>query len=54
MFRIGISVGCNDLNLDGHLQMEYSGKTNKNYTPIEYAPQENNSSGNITLQNVEE
>ncbi len=45
MFRIGISVGRNDLNLEGHLQMGYSGKTIKNYTPIENAPQENNSSG---------
>ena len=27
MFRIGISIGRNDLNLEGHLQMGYSGKT---------------------------
>ncbi len=25
MFRIGINVGRNDLNLEGHLQMGYSG-----------------------------
>ena len=30
MFRIGISVGRNDLN-EGHLQMGYSSKTVKNY-----------------------
>ena len=56
MFRIGISVGRNDLNLEVHLQMGYSGKTIKNYTPIENAPQENNSSGSEehVLQNVEE
>ena len=55
-FRIGISVGCNDLNLEGHLQMGYSDKTIKNYTPIENAPQENNSAGNEehALQSVEE
>ncbi len=56
MFRIGISVGRNDLNLEGHLQMGYSGKTIKNYTPIENVPQENNSAGNEehALQSVEE
>ena len=56
MFRIGISVGRNDLNLEGHLQMGYSGKTIKNYTPIENAPQGNTSTGNEehALQNVEE
>ena len=36
MFRIGISVGRNDLNVEGHLQMGYSSKTIKNYNkPIE-------------------
>ena len=56
MFRIGISVGRNDLNLEGHLQMGYSSKTIKNYTPIENAPQENISTGSEehVLQNVEE
>ncbi len=41
MFRMGISVGRNDLHLEGHLQT---------------APQENNSTGNEehALQNVEE
>ena len=31
MFRIGISIGRNDLNVEGHLQMGYSSKTIKNY-----------------------
>ena len=31
MFRIGISVGRNDLNVEGHLQMSYNSKTIKNY-----------------------
>ena len=32
MFRIGISIGRNDLNVEGHLQMGY----NKNYNkPVE-------------------
>jgi hypothetical protein len=35
MFRIGISFGRNDLNLEGHLQMDYNSKTVKNYAPIE-------------------
>ena len=35
MFRVGISAGRNDLNLEGHLQMGYSSKTIKNYKPIE-------------------
>ena len=36
MFGIGISVGCNDLNVEGHLQMGYNSKTTKNYDkPIE-------------------
>ena len=34
MFRIGISVGRNDLNLEGHLQMGYNSKTIKNYKPV--------------------
>ena len=39
MFRIGISVGRNDLNVEGHLQMGYSSKTIKNYNkPIETQP----------------
>ena len=39
MFRIGISVGRNDLNLEGHLQMGYSSKTIKNFNkPIETQP----------------
>jgi hypothetical protein len=35
MFRLGISFGRNDLNLEDHLQMGYSSKTIKNYGPIE-------------------
>ena len=44
MFRVGISVGRNDLNVEGHLQMGYSSKTIKNYNkPFEtqsFQPQE--------------
>ena len=41
MFRVGLSVGRNDLNLEGHLQMGYSSKTVKNYKPNEnYQPVE--------------
>ena len=35
MFRLGISFGRNDLNLEGHLQMGYNSKTIKNYRPIQ-------------------
>ena len=36
MFRIGLSIGRNDLNVEGHLQMGYNSKTIKNYNkPIE-------------------
>ena len=36
MFRIGISIGRNDLNVEGHLQMCYNSKTIKNYNkPVE-------------------
>ena len=39
MFRIGISVGRNDLNVEGHLQMGYNSKTIKNYNkPVETQP----------------
>ena len=34
MLKIGISVGRNDLNLEGHFQVGYHGKTVKNYKPI--------------------
>ena len=41
MFRIGISVGRNDLNVEGHLQMGYNSKTIKNYNkPVETQPVE--------------
>jgi hypothetical protein len=35
MFRIGISAGRNDLNLEGHIQVGDCSKTVKNYNPIE-------------------
>ena len=36
MFRIGISIGRNDLNVEEHLQMGYNSKTIKNYNkPVE-------------------
>ena len=36
MFRIGISMGRNNLSVEGHLQMGYSSKTIKNYNkPVE-------------------
>ena len=39
MFRIGISIGRNDLNVKGHLQMGYNSKTIKNYNkPIATQP----------------
>ena len=39
MLRIGIRVGRNDLNVEGHLQMGYSSKTIKTYsTPVETQP----------------
>ena len=41
MFRIGISIGRNDLNVEGHLQMGYNSKTIKNYNkPVETQPVE--------------
>ncbi len=54
--KIGVSVERGDLNLEGHLQMGYNSKTINNYTPIENASQEINSTENdeSTLQNVEE
>ena len=39
MFRIGISIGRNDLNVEGDLQMGYNSKTIKNYNkPVETQP----------------
>ena len=39
MFKIGISFGRNDLNLEGHLQMGYNSKTIKNDgKPVETQP----------------
>ena len=33
MFRLGISFGRNDLNLEAHLQAGYTSKTVKTYGP---------------------
>ena len=39
MFRKGLGIGRNDLNVEGHLQMGYNNKTTKNYNkPIETQP----------------
>ena len=55
MFRIGISVGRNDLNVEGHLQAGYSSKTIKNYKPIENTPtNDEHCIQNDCIQNVEE
>ena len=41
MFRIGISIDQNDLNVEGHLQMGYNSKTIKTYNkPVEAQPDE--------------
>ena len=50
MFRIGISFGRNDLNLEGHVQMGYQSKTIKNYKPVE----ENESAPMTKDESVEE
>ena len=34
MFRLGISFGRNNLNLEGHLQAGYTSKTVKYYGPV--------------------
>jgi hypothetical protein len=47
MFRIGISAGRNDLNLEGHVQVGYCSKTVKNYNPFEKTQKD-------SIQNVEE
>ena len=52
MFRIGISVGRNGLNIEGHLQAGYSSKTVNNYKPDENAL--TNDEPNDSIQNVEE
>ena len=55
MFRVDISVGRNDLNLEGHLQMGYSSKTIKNYKPMEnYQPVDAQHETDESIQNVEE
>ena len=35
MFKFGVSLGRNNLNVEGHLQMGYNSKTIKNYGPID-------------------
>ena len=47
MFRIGISAGRNDLNLERHVQVGYCSKTVKNYNAIEKTLEN-------SIQNVEE
>jgi hypothetical protein len=58
MFRIGISVGRNDLNVEGHLgavKPFRSSKTIKNYKPIENAStNDEHCIQNDSIQNVEE
>jgi hypothetical protein len=55
MFRIGISAGRNDLNLEAHVQVGYCSKTVKNY---EYIEKSQESSAKLieedNIQNVEE
>ena len=38
MFRLGVSIGRNELNVEGHLQMGYCSKTIKNYSKPEEIP----------------
>ncbi len=55
MFRIRLSVGRNDLNVEGHLQARYSSKTIKNYKPIENAStNDEHRIESDSIQNVEE
>ncbi len=55
MFRIGLSVGRNYLNVEGHLQARYSSKTIKNYKPIENAStNDEHRIESDSIQNVEE
>ena len=54
MFRIGVSVGRNDLNLEGHFQLGYHGKAIKNYTPIENHSQTNENKVEEPVPNIEE
>ena len=55
MFRIGISVGRNDLNVEGHIQAGYSSKTIKNYKAIENVPtNDEHCIQNDSIQSVEE
>ena len=53
IFRLGISFGRNDLNLEGHLQMGYNSKTIKNYKTVENmdALEPNDSETNKIVQN---
>ena len=54
VFRIGISAGRNDLNLEGHFQLGYHGKTVKNYTPIENHLQTNKNKVDEPVANINE
>ena len=35
MFKCGLSMGRNDLTLEGHVQIGYTSKTVKNYTTVQ-------------------
>ena len=55
MFRIGISMGRNDLSVEGHLQMGYSSKTVKNYNkPVGTQPVETQLAETRPVQTQEE
>ena len=55
MFRIGISIGRNDLNVEGDLQMGYNSKTIKNYNkPVETQPVQTQLVGTQLVQTQEE
>ena len=54
MFRIGISVGRNDLNLEGHFQLGYHRKTIKNYTPVENHSQTDENKVEGSVPSIEE
>ena len=58
MFTVGISVGRNNLNLKGHLQMGYNSKTIKNTKLLKaienYQPVDAQNETAESIQNVEE
>ena len=52
MFKIGVSFGRSDLNVEGHLQMGYNSKTIKNYTPIQSVSSDVNTSLELATEQV--